>query len=202
MAAFQIPNILTRADWNCPEEIPASMPEYTLVTHLIIHHTAIETGNEDFREVVRRIWELHVTGNGWDDIGYNFLIDPNGLIYEGRAGGDSVRGAHFICANENTMGVALLGNFEEDSPTESAVVSLINLLAWKCEASGIDPLGVTFHEPTCLELDHIAGHRDGNDAKPDSGACPVGTVCPGERLYELLPEIRVRVSKVLMTAAW
>jgi hypothetical protein len=199
MAAYQIPKILTRADWNCPVEIPASVPEYTHVTHLIIHHTAIELGNEDFPEVVRRIWELHVRGNGWDDIGYNLVIDPDGRIYEGRAGGDGVQGAHFICANENTMGVAMIGEFEEALPAESAVDSLIRVLAWKCKVFGIDPLGVTFHEPTGLELANIAGHRDGNSAKPDSDACPANTVCPGERLYELLPEIRMRVSEIMRT---
>src|SRR5437016_1926200 len=65
----------------------------------------------DWAAVVRSIWVLHVQGNGWNDIGYNYLIDPNGVLYEGRGGGDGVMGAHFSCVNSGTMGVALLGTF-------------------------------------------------------------------------------------------
>ncbi len=185
---------VSRSEWECPEELPSATPRYTTVSHLIIHHTAIPREDEDWPQAVLDIWNLHVLTRGWDDIGYNVVIDPNGVIYEGRAGGDNVHGAHFICANENTMGIALIGNFEETVPAEAAISSLIELLAWKCVQLGIDPLDSTWHEPTKLLLPNIAGHRDGDEASTEGGACPVGTLCPGTLLYQLLPDIRQRVS--------
>lgn len=198
MASLPHPSVVTRSDWGCPEKDGAS-PQYTSVTHLIIHHSAITRRDEDWRRFVLDVWEFHVLTKGWDDIGYNFLIDPAGVIYEGRAGGDDVRGAHFICANENTMGVALIGNFEETLPSELALESLTRLLAWKSDQRGIDPLGSTFHPATQLMLSNIAGHCDGNDASPDSSACPVGTVCPGSFLYRMLPTIRDNVRDLILT---
>ena len=185
------PEIVTRVEWGCPECI--AIPEYTEVTHLIIHHTAMTREDAHWKELLREIWELHVTTRGWNDIGYNFLIDPDGVIYEGRAGGDDVRGAHFICANENTMGVSLIGDFEVEGPSEAAVASLVALLAWKCDQRGIEPIGSTFHDATGLWLRNISGHLDGNDASPEAGACPVGTLCPGRHLYELMASIREQV---------
>ena len=142
------PEILARSDWDCPAT--NSVPQYTTVTHLIIHHTAISRDDADWPKFMRDIWDLHVSTRGWDDIGYNYVIDPNGLIYEGRGGGDDVRGAHFICANENTLGVALMGDFDEASPTAESLSSLVALLGWKCDQREIDPLGSTFHEGTQL----------------------------------------------------
>ncbi|MEP7271994.1 MAG: N-acetylmuramoyl-L-alanine amidase [Acidobacteriota bacterium] len=192
MANFSHPYV-SRSEWGGPEAPLLSKLRYTTVTHLIIHHTAISREDEDWPKALMDIWKLHVTTRGWDDIGYNFVIDPNGVIYEGRAGGENVRGAHFICANENTMGIAVIGNFEETPPPQAAVSSLIELLAWKCREVEIDPLGANWHSATKLLLPNIAGHRDGNEAPSDSSACPVGTVCPGAFLYRLLPAIRQRV---------
>lgn len=198
MAFFPLPTIISRSEWGCPNE-GHSPAQHTSVTHLIVHHTAITREDENWRRFVLDVWELHVATRGWDDIGYNFMIDPDGVIYEGRAGGEDVRGAHFICANESTMGVALIGNFEERRPSIEAVGSLARLLAWKCDQRRIDPIGSTYHPATRLWLRNIAGHRDGNDAPPESGACPSGTVCPGAFLYEMLPSIRERV-RGLITA--
>jgi hypothetical protein len=191
--AIARPDIVARSEWGAPEAIQA--PQYTKVTHIIVHHTAISRDDRDWPAFLRDIWQFHVETRGWDDVGYNYVIDPDGVIYEGRAGGDDVRGAHFICANENTMGVALVGDFEVAAPSEAAVESLVSLLAWKCDQRAIDPVGTTFHEGTQLWLRNISGHQDGNEAPAESGACPVGTVCPGRGLYELLPEIRERVRR-------
>lgn len=195
MAILPVPAFLSRTDWRCPDgqEGRGCMTEYTTVTHLIVHHSALTCEDGDWQNAVLDIWKLHTHTNGWDDLGYNFLIDPGGVIYEGRAGGDNVRGAHFICANDNTMGVVLLGDFRELEPTEQAIRSLIELLSWKCQREGIDPRGKSFHQGTKLHLNNIAGHRDGNVAPADSGACPKGTECPGDRLYQLLSAVRATV---------
>jgi hypothetical protein len=193
--AIARPGILERSEWGGPDVTHS--PRYTEVTHLIIHHTVISRDDGDWPAFLRDVWDLHVQTRGWDDIGYNYVIDPQGVIYEGRAGGDDVRGAHFVCANENTMGVAVIGDFEMTTPTDVAMARLVALLAWKCEQKGIDPLGSTFHEGTQLWLRNISGHLDGNEAPSQSGACPVGTLCPGRELYELLPSIRERVNREL-----
>jgi hypothetical protein len=187
----QKPPIVSRTEWGCPDGqySPRWPPRYTTVTHLIVHHTATPNSADDWAAVVRAIWDFHANFRGWGDIGYNYLIDPNGVIYEGRAGGDNVIGAHFSCANSNTMGVGMLGNFMNISPTSKALFSLEWLLAWKCYISGIDPLGITYHPSTQLNLYNISGHRDANPTKSPT-ACPSGTVCPGDVLYSKLPSIR------------
>ena len=194
MALVQ-PQIVDRSEWGGPSA--TREPEYTEVTHIIVHHTVISRDDCDWTAFLRDVWDLHVTTRGWDDIGYNYVIDPAGVIYEGRAGGENVRGAHFVCANENTMGVALIGDFEMSSPSAEALSSLAALLAWKCDQRGIDPLGSSLHKATNLLLGHISGHCDGNEAPPESGACPIGTLCPGAGLYSLLPEIRQRVNELM-----
>jgi hypothetical protein len=192
------PPVVSRTGWGCPDgqESPAWTPEKTEVTHLIVHHTAGSNHHTDWAAVVRSIFALHTYTNGWGDIGYNFLIDPNGVIYEGRAGGDDIRGAHFSCANSNTMGMAFLGTFTSLEPTVEAWKAATQLLGWKAGERGIDPLGITHHLPTQLQLHTISGHRDANPSTAP-GACPRGTECPGDALYPLLTILRVDVAEVL-----
>jgi hypothetical protein len=135
---------------------------------------------------VRSIWFLHTVTNGWGDIGYNYLIDPDGVIYEGRAGGDGVIGAHFSCRNMNTVGIGMLGTYTNVTPTPPALDSLRRLLAELCRKFGITPTAISYHPPTGLILPTILGHRDGN---PSTLTCSK-TLCPGDALYSLLPSIR------------
>jgi hypothetical protein len=86
------------------------------------------------------------------DIGYNFLIDPQDKIYEGCAGDDNVVGFHFSGHNWFTMGVYLIGNFEEKYPTPASLASLKYLLAWKCDQRNLDPLGFSRHKDSNLDL--------------------------------------------------
>ena len=186
------PSVVSRTEWGCPDgQSSASWPpQYTVVSHLIVHHTATGNAASDWPAQVRSIWAVHTYTRGWGDIGYNYLIDPLGVIYEGRSGGDDVIGAHFSCQNANTMGVALLGEFGVASPTLEAQDSLERLLAWKASQRGIDPLGTSDHPGTQLALANISGHRDGNDSPT---TCTT-TSCPGGQLYSLLPEIRTAVA--------
>jgi hypothetical protein len=163
--------------------------DYTTVTHLIVHHTAmgVEAPSSDWPELVRSIWEFHVLERGWADIGYNYLIDPDGVIYEGRAGGDNVIGAHFSGVNAGTMAVAMLGDFSDATPTAPALNSLEEILAWKCDQCDLDPVGISLHEASQLILRTISGHRDG----------PGATECPGDALYSMLPVIRADVENLL-----
>jgi hypothetical protein len=191
-AAVTKPPVTSRTAWGCPEgqTSPDWTPEYTSVTHLIVHHTVNENNTTDWPAAVRAIWNYHTNTLEWGDIGYNYLIDPNGVIYEGRAGGDNVIGAHFSCMNSNTMGVALLGDFRSAYPTTAARSSLEGILAWKADQLGLSPTGTAYHLPAQMILSTISGHRDGNAS---TQGCPSGTVCPGDALHSLLPSIRTNV---------
>src|SRR3989344_2079687 len=203
-----LPSYHSRTGWGCPEgqradaEDPKWTPQTTSVTHLVVHHTAGSNSASDWPAVVRAIWSYHKypSGNNWGDIGYNWLIDPNGVLYQGRSwwisGDDSLKdvvGAHFSCANTGTMGVALLGNFSAGSPTASARTSLEQLLAWKCEQRNLSPTGSAYHTTTQLTLSRICGHRDANGSP---AACST-TECPGNVLYDALPSIRSDVTTLI-----
>ncbi len=169
-----LPDYLGRTDW-CPSGLCPQSPNPTItnVTHLIVHHSASPNTSNDWAAVVRSFWNLHVNTNGWDDIGYNYLIDPNGIIYEGR--GNDVRGAHFCGKNGNTMGVCVIGDFTNVAPTTAAREALSKLLAWKLCDNSLGGLSETFHIPSNGLLPTIAGHRDG-----------CSTQCPGNTFYPLL----------------
>ena len=190
--ATQIGGIRTRVEWECPEgeQSPQWTPVYSKVTHAVVHHTAGANSVPDWDAEVRSIWHLHTFTNGWGDIGYNYLIDPNGVIYEGRAGGDGAIGAHFSCRNTNTVGIALLGTYIDVTPTAAALASLENVLTELCRKNAIAPLSMVVHAPTQLLLPTIIGHRDGN---PSTTTCSK-TECPGDVLYALLPSIRSDVA--------
>lgn len=177
------PAFQRRSDWcpagNCP---PNPNPSYTDVTHLIVHHSATANTAASWAAVVRSFWDFHVNTNGWADIGYNWLIDPNGVVYEGR--GDNVLGAHFCGTNGRTMGVCVIGDFTSVVPTQAALDQLRNLLSWKACNINADPLSTLLHTGSGLTLNRISGHRD--------GVC--STSCPGNMLYPLLPNIRQNVA--------
>ena len=188
--------VVSRTQWGCPEGQNASQwqPAYTNISHMIVHHTVSSNNITDWGANVRAIWDYHTNVLGWGDIGYNYLIDPNGVIYEGRAGGDGSIGAHFSCFNSNTIGVAMLGTFSSVAPTNNALRSLEQLLAWKSDTFGLSPINASWHSPSALWLMNISGHRDGNSSQY---GCPGGTVCPGNVLYSLLPSIRNNVNDII-----
>lgn len=182
------PPIVTREQWGCtPQTCPAQdAPLYTTVTHLIVHHTDGVNTATDWAAVVRSIWVLHVQGNGWNDIGYNYLIDPNGLLYEGRAGGDGVLGAHFSGVNSGTMGVALLGTYIDVRPPAPMLDTVESMLAWQAKKWGLDPSGESLHAASGLMLNVISGHRDASISPKAISS----TECPGNTAYSFLPQIR------------
>ena len=183
------PAIVGRAQW-CPAPFvcPANAsPSRTTPTHLIVHHTAGSNTPTDWAAVMRAIWELHVKGNGWADIGYNFLIDPNGVAYEGR--GDGILGAHFSGVNTGTSGFSMMGTYTDRAPSNAALTKLRELLVWQAAKYNLDPLGQARHAASGLELNVISGHRDAGLSPQASGT----TECPGVALYPLLPRLRDEV---------
>ena len=175
------PDFQDREDWcpdgSCPE---ITNPTFTEVTHLVVHHSAGVNTSDDWAATVRGIWNYHVNSNGWDDVGYNWLVDPNGVLYEGR--GDDVRGAHFCGNNTGTQGVCMLGTYIDVAPTEAAMETVKEYLAWKSAADNLDPTAVSFHAPTGDDVPRVAGHRDG-----------CSTTCPGNALYAEMPTLRQNI---------
>jgi len=179
------PNYLSRNQWcpggNCP---PSSNPASTSPTHLIVHHSAGVNSSSDWAAVVRSIWDYHVNVNNWDDIGYNWLIDRNGAVYEGRGAG--IRGAHFCGNNTGTQGNCILGNFNSSSPSNSAYNKAVELLAWQSCQYNINPTNTSYHGSSGFSFNNIAGHQQG-----------CSTECPGSNLYSQLGNLRAEVSNYI-----
>ena len=197
-----LPDFYNRNEWGCPDgqEPSCSWPPYTNVSHLVVHHSATSNTSNDWPAVVLSFWDYHVNTLGWCDIGYNWLVDPEGNLYEGRGGGNNVKGAHFSCANAYTMGVCVIGNFTDIGPTHAAKDKLIRLLSWKSCQNELTPTEIVYHSPTELDLPTVCGHRDANESLA-SGACPHGTACPGDMFYPQLDEIRLAADS-LMNEPW
>lgn len=189
--SYPRPPIVTRTEWGCPQgQGSLGSPSLTSPSHLIVHHSAGTSSSNDWPAVVRAIYTLHTQSNGWSDIGYNWLIDANGVVYQGRAWwqntNDNVLGAHFCGKNSSTMGVCVMGTYTSASPTEAAKTSLTEILAYKTDERNINPLGSGYHISSGLTLNNISGHRNG-----------CATECPGTNLYNQLPDIRNRVYDLL-----
>jgi len=172
---------------DCPKDV---LPTPTIPTHFIIHHSAGGNSSVDYAAVVALYWDLHVNTNGWDDIGYNWLVDPQGGIYEGR--GLGTQGAHFSCMNGETVGICVIGNYNDVEPTQASLESVEQLIAWLACYHDIEMGSVSVHGSSQLELDHVSAHRDGNNSQA-SNSCAKGTSCPGQFLYDRLSNIRTGI---------
>jgi hypothetical protein len=198
------PAIVPRSTWQTPCEVPAIQYD-SAVRAAFVHHT--ENPNtyraKDVPDILRAIQHDHLENRGWDDIGYNFLVDRFGTIYEGRAGGVDrpVVGAHTIGFNRETVGIAAIGTYsagvEVPEPVAAAMASLI---AWKLGSYGNDPHGryeltstssdSRFPVSTRHAFNAVSGHRD--------AFC---TLCPGESLYAVLPQITEQAAAIQRAAA-
>jgi hypothetical protein len=187
------PRIVTRRGWGANEKLREKKFVYTKKAKAaFVHHTA--TGNgyrcSQAPSVIRGIYRYHVQSMGWRDIGYNFLVDKCGKIYEGRAGGVAkpVLGAHTLGFNTNSTGIAVLGAFGYSRPSAAAVKAVAQLTAWKLGLHGANPRGKTYlksgggnlyRKGMNVRLNVISGHRDG-----------FSTACPGWQLYRKLGSAR------------
>ncbi|MBK8055499.1 MAG: N-acetylmuramoyl-L-alanine amidase [Saprospiraceae bacterium] len=187
------PDYVPRTSWGVGFRLNGDIfigpPVYTKVTHLIVHHSAGTNVSNNWAGVVAAIFDFHVNTNKWSDVGYNWLIDPNGVIYEGRGGGDNVRGAHMCGYNNNSMAACLLGNFEVAQPTDAMVAALTRLFSWKACKENITPEGSSAIVSHTGFMQHISGHQD--------GCSPNYTQCPGQNLYVKLPGLRTTTKKYI-----
>jgi hypothetical protein len=159
--------------------------KYESVTHLILHHTVSSSDSNDWAALVRAIWSFHTYTRGWGDIGYNYLVDPNGVIYEGHLGGDDVIGTHAASANEGSMGVAMIGDYRTVTPPAAMRESVVNLFSWKADQKNIDVYDSSSMPETNWGLPNLMGHRDVYGT----------TQCPGSKAHSLLPWLRDEVAR-------
>ena len=138
------PSIVRRAEWNADESIVRDAPAIaSRLRRAVVHHTAGSNSysRSESPAIVRGIQRYHVLSNRWDDIGYNFLVDKYGRVFEGRGGGitENVIGAHAGGFNTGSVGVAVIGNYESASISRAARTALQRLLAWRLDVGHVFP---------------------------------------------------------------
>ena len=217
-AAVLQPTVVPRSGWGADESLrfdstgkeifPAA---FYATKKLIVHHTATpngETGPATVQARIRSIYYYHAVTQGWGDIGYNFLVDETGKVYEGRhsrdyaagvspsgddTSGRGVTGAHTGGWNSGTVGIALLGTLTSQDATPAAKNALEAMLGWEADRNGIDPQATsTFTNPVSgasTTTPNIGGHRDYGS-----------TECPGGAFYATLPTVRSDVAARIATA--
>jgi hypothetical protein len=204
--------VISRGAWGADESLrfdgagDERWPrEYFPLQKLVVHHTAGRNQDPNPAATVRAIYYFHAVTRRWGDIGYAYLIDEAGRVYEGRHSRDywngtiptsdslaglAVAGGHAKYHNAASMGIALLGTFSTQAPTAAARASLVRMLAWASAKYHLDPrASSTYTNPlTGLKryVPNIAGHRDYQ-----------ATDCPGGVLYGLLPTIRNEVAAAM-----
>lgn len=183
--------INSRAAWGA--RAPRAVNYGSTIRKAIVHHTVSGNGYSQSQVpgIIRGIQAYHQDGRGWDDIGYNFLVDRFGGIWEGRGGGidRAVVGAHASGFNTNTVGISILGDYSGSRPSAAAVEGVSRVAGWKLFLGGVEPIssgaftsggGPKYPAGTVVNLPNVVGHGD------------VGsTGCPG-RTREVLPQIRQR----------
>ncbi|GHF03386.1 N-acetylmuramoyl-L-alanine amidase [Streptomyces griseoluteus] len=194
------PPITPRSGWQADESISPEAPTYIdgRIKAVVVHHTA-STNDYTCAEapsIINAVYTYDVTGLGWKDLGYNFVVDKCGTIYEGRKGGVDlpVVGAHAYGFNSQTTGIAVLGTYVDSPPPMAAMASVARLAAWKLGQYGVQPdatvtlttalsgqnlAGRTWEPGEEMTLPAIHGHRDGYN-----------TLCPGDAFYAALGTVR------------
>ncbi len=198
-AATPLPSYVTRAQWGADESLRNCDPRTTpTIKGGILHTTA--TGNDytasQSAAVMRSMYAYHTKTLGWCDIGYNFLVDKFGTLFEGRYGGVSraILGTHTGGFNSYTFGVSMIGNHDLVRPSTAMLATVEKVFAYKLGLYGLNPQGTTTYTSaggsatkypagTVVTRSVISGHRDYSTKS-----------CPGNYAYPLLPSIRAAVA--------
>ncbi|MDQ3877078.1 MAG: N-acetylmuramoyl-L-alanine amidase [Actinomycetota bacterium] len=208
-AAATTPDIVTRREWGANESLKRTTGGCTRrfwpVQQLFVHHTAGINNDPHPYATMRAIYYFHVRTRGWCDVGYNFVIAPDGTVFEGRWARNyqpwethdsedldhhGVQGAQVESFNAGSLGISMMGNYSEARLPAEARHSLEQVLAWEADRHELDPLGHHLYRSpessVARWLPVIAGHRDAGD-----------TACPGSHLYAELPSIRRSVAAIV-----
>jgi SpoIID/LytB domain protein len=193
VAAVTQPAIITRAEWGADESIRTCVPEtITGVKGAVVHHTvnANDYTQDQAASLVRGIYAYHVQSEGWCDIGYQFLVDRFGKVYEGRYGSLTrfVQGAQTAGFNTETVGVSVIGDHSTLAFSAATTTAVSKVIAWLADRAGFDPAGTAtftsagnskYAAGTPVTEDRVSAHRDFGD-----------TECPGGAGYAQLSSIR------------
>jgi hypothetical protein len=194
------PTINPRSSWGASDCPPRQAASYGSVKASFVHHTvnANDYTSSQVPAMILSICRYHRNTNGWDDIGYNFLVDKYGRLWEGRAGGidKAVIGAHTLGYNSGSTGVANLGTNTSVKATSASLDAMAKLIRWKLPLHGQPTEGTAtltsaggsgnrYPSGTQVKFNRVSGHRDG-----------VSTTCPGDALYAQLPDLRRLVEKI------
>ncbi|MEP7115089.1 MAG: N-acetylmuramoyl-L-alanine amidase, partial [Ilumatobacteraceae bacterium] len=200
-ASTNKPPIVTRADWGADESLrDKHLENNQTVDVAFVHHTA---GSNNYSRsespaVVRGLYSYYVRTLDYADMGYNFLVDKYGTIYEGRAGSITkpVRGAATGGFNTDTLTVVAMGNFETASPSDAMLRGIAKILAFRLSRFQRDPNGTKvltaeigssrYDKGEKAKFRVISGHRDAGY-----------TACPGQKLYDRMPAIRKLTSDAM-----
>lgn len=189
-------SIIPRSAWGASE--PRGAAERTTWKRIVIHHAAIKVnGASQCDSLVRSIQQGHLR-QGWNDIGYHFLVCPDGRVFEGRKGGKNIQGAHTKVLNEGTVGVNFLGQFESkakdtnkglDEPTSEALGSAARLVAWLARETGVnlEGAGTVAGMKSGVQLPYFTHHRAVGEASTSSND---GTLCPGDRIIHQFSQFK------------
>jgi hypothetical protein len=198
-AADSAPRVVPRAAWERGQCTPRRAPSEGVVRAAFVHHTADGAAytREESPDVVLAMCRYHRNSNGWNDLGYNFVVDAYGQVFEGRAGGADrpVVGAHAQGWNSQSTGIAVIGEYGTAGISEAAAGALSRLLAWKLALHGVRPDDTVVLESAGgaanrypagrrVRFHTVSGHRDGDS-----------TACPGNALYAQLPALRSRAAQ-------
>jgi hypothetical protein len=201
------PAVVRRSQWGANEALRRGAPRFMdVVEKVIVHHTATNNDVIDWAGQVRQICDFELA-NGYEDIAYHFLVDPNGVVYEGRyardyapdeipdgadGSGRLVHGGHAINHNSRTVGIALLGDYTKTDVSPAMLDAVVAVIAWLCDRYRIDPLGASNYATASGAVEHL------------DNICPHGattsTECPGTSVLLALPTIRQRVAERLAAA--
>ncbi|MEU7554473.1 N-acetylmuramoyl-L-alanine amidase [Streptomyces sp. NPDC044571] len=195
------PSVVSRLAWGADESLNDEGPIYlpgAKVKAVFVHHTADAQPYDCSQSaaIVRGIHVYHVKTNGWRDLGYNFLVDKCGTIFEGRQGGidQPVLGAHTYGWNSESAGIAVLGDYNAAGASAAAQDAISRIAAYKLgqydgDMNGTTTLtagdtqknyfGTDFVKGQTYTFKTLSGHRDG-----------FNTECPGNSLYGQLDAIR------------
>ena len=177
------PKIFSRAQWGANESLrdPGSLRYYEVHAGFV-HHTVNANAykKRDVPAIMRSIYAYHTQSRGWSDVGYNFLVDRFGRVWEGRFGGVGrpVVGAHTLGYNDASFAMSAIGNFEEAKPSRALVEAYAAVFAWKLSLHGVKA-GSKSQFVTSRSFAAINGHRDA-----------ASTACPGSYLYAKIRRIR------------
>ena len=199
------PTFVSRSEWGAGQCRPRTTPEYGSVKAVVVHHTVSlnDYSAAEAPAIVLAICRYHRNSNGWNDIGYNFLVDKYGQVFEGRAGGidQAVVGAHAQGYNSVSTGIACLGDFTAIAQTPQAMDVLARVIGWKLSLHAVPTQGLVtvtsaggpsnrYPLGTPVTFERISGHRDGDN-----------TACPGDVLYTQLPQLRTAAAQFAGPAA-